>query len=71
MARLQDVLGAHQDAVVARSWLRDAVRKSDNHDAVFLAGELAGVFATERQVQRETWRAEWIRARRKKLRRWL
>jgi CHAD domain-containing protein len=70
MARLQDVLGAHQDAVVARSWLRDAVRKSDNQEAVFLAGELAGVFATERQVQREAWRAEWQRARSKKLRRW-
>jgi CHAD domain-containing protein len=70
MARLQDVLGAHQDAVVARSWLRDAVRKSDNQEVVFLAGELAGVFATERQVQREAWRAEWQRARSKKLRRW-
>jgi len=71
MARLQDVLGAHQDAVVARAWLRDAARKSDNHELVFLAGELAGLGANDRQARREAWPAEWRRARRKKLRRWL
>jgi hypothetical protein len=71
MARVQEVLGAHQDAVMARAWLRDTVRKSDVDEAVFLAGELAGLGAADREARRGAWRAEWRRASRKKLRRWL
>jgi CHAD domain-containing protein len=69
--RVQEVLGEHQDAVLARGWLRDAARKSDDNEVVLLAGELAGVGAATRRARREAWPGVWRRARRKKLRRWL
>ena len=67
-ARLQDVLGEHQDAVVAEAWLRDAARSSPS--TAFVAGLLA---ARERQARadaRASWRSAWKALRRKKLRFW-
>jgi CHAD domain-containing protein len=67
-ARLQDVLGEHQDAVVAEAWLRDAARSSPS--TAFVAGLLV---ARERQARadaRASWRPAWKALRRKKLRFW-
>ena len=51
VAALQDVLGDHQDAVVAATWLRDAAESSQNRDEVFVAGVLTGMI---RVVEHET-----------------
>jgi CHAD domain-containing protein len=66
-ADLQDVLGEHQDSVVARAWLREAA--AGGADA-FVAGELAAI---EAQAAADA-RAAWPKARkavsRKRLRFW-
>ena len=55
VAKLQDVLGDHQDAVVATQWLRDVAHDTDSPDEEFVAGMLAGFL---RPIERET-RAAW------------
>jgi CHAD domain-containing protein len=66
-ADLQDVLGEHQDSVVARSWLREVAEEGSN---AFVAGELSAI---EAQVAADA-RAAWPRVRkavsRKRLRFW-
>jgi CHAD domain-containing protein len=63
---LQDVLGEHQDAVVAGEWLRE------NRDgAGFVAGELAATEHFAAMEARAQWPEVWKRAKRKKLRRWM
>jgi CHAD domain-containing protein len=55
---LQDVLGEHQDAVVAEAWLRDAASGGGARTA-FVAGELA---ARERRAAaraRRRWKKPW------------
>ena len=70
LAGLQDVLGAHQDAVVAEAWLRAAVDGAD--PAVSLAaGELIGVQLAEAAACRQEWPKAWKKASDKKLRSWL
>ena len=70
LAGLQDVLGEHQDAVVAEAWLRAAVEGAD--PAVSLAaGELIGVQLAEAAACRDEWRTAWKKASAKKLRSWL
>ncbi|MDQ1430503.1 MAG: hypothetical protein QOF40_1105 [Actinomycetota bacterium] len=64
LASLQDVLGAHQDAVVAAAWLHDAALDSDDTEAAFVAGELAESFGAERRHVRRTWWLQWKRAKR-------
>lgn len=71
LARLQDVLGAHQDAVVARTWLENARPTGDDRRLSFLAGELAGLASCKRQEHRNAWRSVWRRTRRKRLRKWM
>jgi CHAD domain-containing protein len=66
MERVQDHLGGHQDAVVARAWLEDAARSTHDRDAILLAGELAGVFAVQRDRLHRQWPARWRKARRKR-----
>lgn len=68
---VQDVLGEHQDAVVAADWLRDAAGRGYDDRAAFVAGELV---ATERAAARAAaaaWPDRWRAASRPKLRRWL
>jgi CHAD domain-containing protein len=58
-AKLQDVLGEHQDAVVAEGWLRAWTRGNRSVPAAFVAGELA---ALERRSARRAagrWRKAW------------
>ena len=65
--RLQDVLGEHQDAVVAGAWLREAARSGAD---AFVAGELAAVEAQAAAASREAVPAAWKELSRKRLRFW-
>ena len=58
-ADLQTILGEHNDAVVAGSWLRtwSAVRRSG--DAAFAAGMLAGIERAAVNDARRRWRKAW------------
>lgn len=70
LARVQEVLGNHQDAVVAEQWLRSAVEGLDRSQA-FAAGELVAVQRVEAAAHRAEWPAAWRAANRAQLRRWL
>ncbi len=59
LAALQDVLGRHHDAVVAASWLLDAVRGVNDPEVAFAAGEIAGSFAADAREFRRAWPAPW------------
>ena len=66
---LQEVLGRHQDAVIALAWLRT----SDGGSGLdFVAGMLAGIEATLREDARRRWPRRWhdLRLRRKAPRFW-
>jgi CHAD domain-containing protein len=67
MKDLQDVLGEHQDAVVAGAWLREAARSGGD---AFVAGELASVEAQAAASSREAAPAAWKALSRKRLRFW-
>jgi CHAD domain-containing protein len=72
VADLQDVLGEHQDAVVAGQWLRSHVPTGEGATAAaFVAGELAAWEDVAAQESREAWPAAWKRARRRSLRKWM
>jgi CHAD domain-containing protein len=62
LADLQGVLGDHQDAVVAVSWLRDAARDCGGTDTPFVAGRLSGAVDADRLRLRARWRTDWMRA---------
>lgn len=66
---LQDVLGEHQDAVVASAWLRETARRSGSSQA-FVAGELAALEAQAAAAARAAWPAAWKKLSRKRLRFW-
>jgi CHAD domain-containing protein len=66
-AGLQDVLGEHQDSVVARSWLREAA--ANGADA-FVAGELSAIEAQAAAAARAAWPKAWKALSRKRLRFW-
>jgi CHAD domain-containing protein len=69
IAAVQDVLGAHHDAVVAAEWLRDAATHAPTADR-FAAGALAGMVRLDEEAARAAWPAAWAAARRKQLRSW-
>ena len=70
VADLQDVLGDHQDAVVAEAWLRGAVEGADA--AVSLAaGELIALQMAQAAECRERWPKAWRKASADKLRTWM
>jgi CHAD domain-containing protein len=68
MASVQDLLGDHQDTVVAEAWLRDP--GAADSAACLAAGELIAAERLERSSLRSRWLAVWKRASAKKLRRW-
>jgi CHAD domain-containing protein len=70
IADVQDVLGEHQDAVVAEQWLRD-VSSSTIGREVFVAGQLATLERVEIEHTRAEWGEVWKAASKKKLRQWL
>jgi CHAD domain-containing protein len=70
VAELQEVLGEHQDAVVAETWLRTAAPELGPAEAL-VAGQL---IAGQRQIAgrtRGSWAGAWDQASRRKLRAWL
>jgi CHAD domain-containing protein len=66
-AGLQDVLGEHQDSVVARSWLRQAAASGGD---AFVAGELSAIEAQAAAAARAAWPKAWKTLSRKRLRFW-
>ncbi len=53
---VQEVLGDHQDAVVAGAWLADAARDAESAES-FAAGELAGLFLVDKDTALSKWPA--------------
>jgi CHAD domain-containing protein len=68
-AALQDVLGEHQDAVVAAAWLRGAAEATPS--AAFVAGELVTLERETAETARAEWPRTWRSLSRKKLRFWV
>jgi CHAD domain-containing protein len=58
-AGLQDVLGEHQDAVVAERWLRAWGQRCRSVPGAFAAGELAGLELAAARDARARWRDAW------------
>ncbi len=63
---LQEVLGEHQDAVVAMAWLADRGMEADDQAVAFTAGRLAELETASRDRAREAWRKTWSRLERRK-----
>jgi CHAD domain-containing protein len=70
IADLQDILGEHQDAVVAEQWLREVASSSIGRE-VFVAGQLASLERLEIERTGAVWGDAWASASKKKLRQWL
>ena len=71
-ARVQEVLGEHQDAVVAADFLRDLVAGSGRGDrSDFTLGVLYGDQRAAAQAARAAFAGIWSEVRRPRLRRWL
>jgi CHAD domain-containing protein len=70
-ANLQDVLGAHHDAVTAEGWLRESAANVEAKAGVFVAGELVNVQRREQKQLRQGWPGAWESLDSKSLRRWL
>jgi len=68
IAALQDLLGSHQDTVVAEAWLRDAGPSVPA--ACVTAGELIAAERLERSNLRSKWPRAWKRASASALRSW-
>ncbi len=71
LVALQDVLGDHQDAVVASEWLRRAAASAPNGEQGFAAGLLAARERAAIVAGRESWRDVWDDVDRKRIRGWL
>ena len=71
------MLGEHQDAVVAQTWLRDHAAKvaaepgDPNFAVIFAAGAIAGRLHADAQTARDTLPEVWKRASRPRLRAFL
>ena len=63
LGELQDILGAHQDAVVATDWLYRTTLELDDARTGYAAGRLAQIFDDERRALGTEWRRQWKRVR--------
>jgi CHAD domain-containing protein len=70
-ARLQEVLGDLNDAVVAEAWLVEWARGSRSMPGVFSAGELAGLERANAKECRGRWAKAWRELASPKLRSWM
>jgi CHAD domain-containing protein len=66
-ADLQEVLGEHQDSVVARAWLREVAEEGSS---AFVAGELSAIEARAAADARAAWPKARKAVSRKRLRFW-
>jgi CHAD domain-containing protein len=71
LTRVQDVLGEHQDAVVAGAWLRATALTLDDPAAVYAAGELGAAERAAADASRAEWPRVWRAASKRSLRAWL
>lgn len=71
LTEVQDVLGEHQDAVVAAEWLRKAATQVHNEHAAFVAGQLVALEHEAALASRRAWPQVWRAVDHKKHRRWL
>ena len=67
-AKLQTVLGEHQDSVTAQEWLR-GVRAAGRR--AFVAGELIAMERQSAQKARDEWPQAWKALQRKRLLKWM
>ena len=67
-AKLQTVLGEHQDAVTMKAWLRTAAGSGRR---AFVAGQLVGKEDVARMKSTRQWRSIWKSLDRKRLRMWM
>ena len=68
-AKLQDVLGDLQDAVLVEAWLRDGTGK-ESPDLSFAAGALAHAARREARRARDDFPSAWKRLRRRRPKGW-
>jgi CHAD domain-containing protein len=68
---VQDVLGEHQDSVVAAAWLRANALELGDPRAVYVAGELGAMERAAAETSRREWPKVWKQANAKRLRDWL
>lgn len=61
LARLQAVLGDHQDAVVVSAALAAAAHSSDDVTEAFVLGEMSGLLRGDRRALRASWPEAWAR----------
>jgi len=59
VAALQEVLGDHQDAVVAEAWLRR--HRAAGRGVAYVAGELSGLELAAGRIARQLWPQAWKR----------
>jgi CHAD domain-containing protein len=71
VARLQGVLGEHQDAVVAEAWLHEWASGQVSRRSAFVAGEIAALERDAARRARKRWPKEWRRLDRASLRSWM
>jgi len=71
LARVQEVLGEHQDAVIAGAWLRATALTLADPAAVYAAGELGAAERAAADASRAAWPATWKAVDHKRLRSWL
>jgi CHAD domain-containing protein len=67
---VQDLLGEHQDAVVAAQWLRTALATASTRET-FVIGQLVAMEQADADASRARWPGMWKAAARKRLRNWL
>jgi CHAD domain-containing protein len=66
---LQDVLGGHQDTVVARQWLQTLIPDVGTLEA-FAAGQLYVLEQERGDAARQGWPAAWRKLKRRELAEW-
>ncbi len=71
LTEVQDVLGEHQDGVIAAQWLREAATEVHDEGTAFAAGQLVMQESEAARGGRRAWPPTWRDASRKKLRAWL
>jgi CHAD domain-containing protein len=70
-AKLQDVLGDLNDAVVAGAWLEAWATESSDGDGSDAAGALASAERSAAEELRGRWRAVWEELAEQRLRAWM
>jgi CHAD domain-containing protein len=70
-AGLQDVLGRHQDAIVAREWLEQVGRSPRSASTAYAAGQLAAAQALTAHGTREAWPDAWKAVEKKRPSTWV